>query len=164
MLSEISLEIRLLPKNNYTKGFKMGFWDKVKSAATSAKCLTGWHAGDYSPISGKPHCNVEKTCPDCNKYITAIKHKFNEWQYINSVHSHKCDSFRSCIHCDVQETKRLHEFKEKGKNSSCRIIEQCSVCHEEQLGRTSHNWTQLMGRDLKIQGKRKCRDCGTVES
>tara|TARA_R110000851_G_scaffold332161_1_gene507592 strand:+ start:1461 stop:1889 length:429 start_codon:yes stop_codon:yes gene_type:complete len=141
----------------------MGFWDTIKSAAISAKCLTGWHAGNYKPIEGKPQCNVEKTCPDCNKYVTAIKHKFNDWQYINSTSSHRCDSFRSCVHCDAQETKRIHKFEERGKDSSCRVIEKCSNCFEERSGGTTHNWAQIMGRELKVQGKRKCQDCGIIE-
>lgn len=145
------------------KELEMGFWDKVKKAAISAKCLTGWHGGRYTPIAGKPQCNVEKTCPDCNEHITDIKHKFNDWQFVRTTSSHRCDSFRNCIHCGAEEIKRIHTFEERGKDSDCRVIEKCSNCFEERKGRTEHKWVHIMGHEIRVQGKRKCFDCGATE-
>lgn len=141
----------------------MGFWDKVKSIASSAKCMTGWHAGEYSHIAGKPECHLEKTCPDCNEYVTKKKHKFTEWRYTNNSFSEPCDSVRTCVHCEDQETKIIHQYEKNGKDSSCRVVEKCKRCGHEQLGSVSHNWVSIVGHEVKIDGKRKCRDCGTVE-
>lgn len=142
----------------------MGFWDKVKSVANSAKCMTGWHAGEYSHISGKPECHLEKTCPDCNEYVTKKKHKFSDWKYTNNSSSKPCDSIRDCIHCDIQETKEIHQHEKNGKDSNCRVIEKCKRCGDEQLGSESHNWISIMGHEVKVQGQKKCKDCGTVKS
>jgi len=139
----------------------MGFWDKVKSAAISAKCMAGWHAGTYTPIEGEPLCHLEKTCPDCNKYITKIEHKFNNWEYLDYG---KCDVEHTCIHCNYKEYGVKHNYEKIGKNDECRIIEICKRCGDEQLGEIEHNWIRIAGRELKIHGKRKCKDCGRMES
>lgn len=141
----------------------MGFWDKVKSVANSAKCMTGWHAGEYNHIYGMPECHLEKICPDCDKYVTKIKHNFNDWRYTNNSFSQPCDSVRTCIHCEEQETKVIHQYEKNGKDSNCRVVEKCKRCGDEQLKSASHNWISIAGHDLKVQGKRKCKDCGTVE-
>ena len=139
----------------------MGFWDKVKSVAVSAKCMTGWHAGTYTHIDGEPLCHLGKTCPDCNEYVTKIVHKFSEWEYLDYG---KCDAKRSCIHCAYEEYGVQHDYEEQGKNSDCRIIEICTRCGDEQLGRENHNWLNVAGHELKVGGKRKCKDCGKIES
>lgn len=142
----------------------MSFWNKLKSVAMTAKCLTGWHAGVYTPIEGKPECNLEKICPDCDSYVTKKKHTFSIWRYTNNINSDPCDSIRDCVHCGFQEEKIIHEYKKNGKDSSCRIIEKCTRCKDEKLGSESHDWISLFGHDLKAGGKRKCKDCGNFES
>jgi len=142
----------------------MGFWDKVKSVANSAKCMTGWHAGEYTSISGKPECHMEKTCPDCNEYVTKKKHKYSNWKYTNNSYSQPCDSIRDCIHCDLQESKVIHEYEKNGKDSNCRIIEKCKRCGDKKTGSASHNWVSLMGHEIKVEGQKKCRDCGATSS
>ena len=139
----------------------MGFFDTLKKAAVSAKCATGWHAGNYTPIDGEPLCHLEKTCPDCDKYVTTVKHKFDEWEYLQYG---SCNAEHKCIHCGHTEQKVLHEYKEKGKDTNCRIIEVCSRCGDEKFGREKHNWISMGSHELKVQGKRKCKDCGKMES
>ena len=139
----------------------MGFWDKVKSVASSAKCLTGWHGGEYAPIPGKPECHVEKTCPDCHEHVTSVKHKYGDWEYIKFG---ECRAFHECVYCGEQETSVRHQYEKKGKDASCREIERCTNCGDEKLGRAKHNWVEILGHEVSIQGKRKCKDCGEVES
>jgi len=139
----------------------MGFWDKVKSVALSAKCMTGWHAGTYTHIEGKPECYLEKTCPDCNEYVTTKKHKFSEWEYLGYG---KCDSRHECIHCGYTEDKVRHDYEEQGKDGNCKIIEVCTRCGDRELGRAKHNWINIAGYEVKAGGKRKCRDCGIMEA
>jgi len=143
----------------------MSFWDKIKDIAMSAKCMTGWHGGNYTPIKNKPQCNLEKTCPDCGEYVTTIKHKFSDWKFPNryapvtSMYEAKfiCQAEKKCIFCDKVEHKIIHNLYEDGKNSNCKIIKKCKYCSHEELGATKHNWSNM-------QDKRKCRDCGKIES
>ena len=141
----------------------MGFWDKVKSVAVSAKCIAGWHAGEYTHIQGKPECHTEKTCPDCEKYVTKQIHKFTDWKFTNNSMNNPCDSIRNCIHCNHQEQMIRHQYEKNGKDSNCRIIEKCKRCGDEKLGSESHNWLNIMGHEIKAQGKRKCKDCGVIQ-
>ncbi len=69
----------------------MGLWDKIKDVALSAKCMTGWHAGEYSHIEGEPECYLGKICPDCGEYITKFNHKFGTSEYL---HEYQCDTVR----------------------------------------------------------------------
>jgi len=80
----------------------MGLWDTVKNLAMSAKCMTGWHGGEYEHIQGKPKCFLGKTCPDCGEYVTKNKHKFGSWEYITYG---KCDAVRKCNYCKLDEKK-----------------------------------------------------------
>jgi len=167
----------------------MGLWDKVKSVAMSAKCMTGWHAGEYTSIEGKPKCNLEKTCPDCNKYMTKISHKMSSWNYL---FDRKCDAVCHCIHCnfevievrhnyhevrqgtecryidtcdrcgDMKQSKIRHNYEERGKDSNCRIIEVCKDCGDKKSGRENHNFLSIAGHDLKVNGQKKCKDCGKM--
>ena len=141
----------------------MGIWDKVKSVAISAKCMTGWHAGDYTPISAKPKCNLEKTCPDCNNYVTTVKHKFDGWEYLSHG---RCDAQKECIHCGHKENEVRHEYKAQGKDSKCCVIEVCNRCQDKKSGREDHSWIKIpfTNSDVKANGKRKCKDCGKMES
>lgn len=141
----------------------MGIWDKVKSAAISAKCMTGWHAGDYTPIEREPKCHLEKTCPDCNKYVTTVEHKFGSWNYLSHG---RCDASKECIHCGHAETEIRHEYKAQGKDANCNVIEVCHRCQDQKLGRKEHNWIKIpfTNTEVKADGKRKCKDCGIMES
>lgn len=139
----------------------MSFWDTVKKVAVSAKCATGWHAGEWSHRQGEPECRLEKTCPDCNKHVTTTKHKYGDWRYTNYS---SCDSVRECVYCGSVENKIIHEYTKVGKDENCRIIEKCSRCSDQKLGREDHNWIKLLNHEIKVEGKRKCRDCGKMES
>ena len=140
----------------------MGFWDKVKSVAVSAKCMTGWHAGDYEHIKGKPLCHMGKTCPDCKKYVTTMKHEYNDWKYLTYD---KCDSVKECIHCGHKESEVRHTFEENGKDSNCKVIKICSRCNLKEVGGARHEWITIpfTNHEIKAKGKRKCKDCGYVE-
>jgi glutaredoxin-related protein len=140
----------------------MGFWDSVKSVALSVKCFTGWHEGEYEHIKGKPKCFLGKTCPDCNQFITKEEHEYDGWEYVGYS---KCDAVRKCIHCKHQQREIRHEYRKEGKESDCRVIEVCIRCRDKKIGRAEHNWVTIpfTDKDLKIQGKRTCRDCKTVE-
>lgn len=140
----------------------MGFWDNVKELAVGAKCAVGWHEGEYGHIKGKPQCYLGKTCPDCGKWVTKEEHIYSGWEYIDYG---KCDSIKSCIHCKYQEREIRHNYKKEGKDSNCIIIEVCSRCRDKKLGKTEHNWVTIpfTDRELKIQGKRTCKDCKAVE-
>jgi len=137
----------------------MAFWDVVKNIANSAKCASGWHAGDYSHRSRKPKCHMEKTCPDCGKHVTKEVHKYGDWKYPTST----CDAKRVCIHCGHDEFKVIHNYERVRKDSNCRIIEQCNRCHDEKIGRAEHEWITLFGREMKTTDKkRKCKNCGEL--
>lgn len=117
-----------------------GVLDTVKSAALKAKCATGLHAGNFQPVVGKPKCNLEKTCPDCDKRVTKVNHKFDEYKY---VHNHKCEISRSCIHCNEIETSEKHqEFKEIAIDDYCRPKEECVRCRTQRIGKEKHSWTK----------------------
>jgi hypothetical protein len=137
----------------------MGLWDKVKSVALSAKCMTGWHAGEYEHVEGKPLCFLGKTCPDCGEYVTKNKHAYNEWEYFSYD---SCNAQRNCIHCNHIEQAVQHQYKEQGKDESCRIIEVCQRCGDKKIGSAKHNWVTIPFTDteMKSGGKRKCQDCG----
>lgn len=139
----------------------MGFWDTIVSVALSAKCMTGWHSGDYAHVDGKPLCFLGKTCPDCGEYVTKNNHKYNEWEYpiYNS-----CNAIRKCVHCGYQDSSVQHTYAKHGKDGNCKIIEICSRCGDKKLGREEHNWLQIpfTNTDVKANGQKKCRDCGYI--
>ena len=141
----------------------MSFWNVVKSVANSAKCMAGWHSGQYSHIEGKPKCNLGKRCPDCNAYVTKEKHEFSEWKFPNYT---DCNAKRECIHCGHDEFKVIHDHERVGKdNSNCEIILRCKRCHDEKRGKAEHEWISLFKTELKVETedgkKRKCKNCGT---
>ena len=168
----------------------MGLWDKVKSAALSAKCMTGWHAGEYKRVPDTPDCFFTKQCPDCGKEVETNRHKYGDIRYKYAL---KCDAVRNCIYCEheaaeiahnyedlgldrnCQEMKKCnrcgdlkigrpqHSYRTTGKDSSCREIQECSRCRHVNHGRSHHNWISLLGHEVKVSGKRKCRDCGATE-
>lgn len=135
----------------------MGFWGVVKSVALSAKCLTGWHAGNWSHIQGKPKCFMEKTCPDCSKHVTTKKHSFGEWRKINYS---TCDSVRECEYCGSVEQKIMHDYENNGKDENCRLIKKCRSCGAKEIGREDHEWLTIFDNEVKVGGKRKCKRCG----
>lgn len=140
----------------------MGFWDSVKSVALSAKCFTGWHEGEYKHIEGEPQCHLGKTCPDCGKWVTKEEHKYAGWKYVDYG---KCDAIRNCIYCKHQEREVRHNYKKESKDGYCRIIEVCSRCNDRKIGRAEHTWVTIPFTDsnIRVQGKKKCRDCGHME-
>lgn len=112
----------------------MGLWDKVKSAAKSAKCMTGFHAGEFIQIVSKPQCQLEKNCPDWGKYVTKEEHKFDAWKKDISSY-HQCDLVRECIYCGTKETKKEHDWEFDGtKDSNCYPVKVCKRCGEKDKG------------------------------
>jgi len=134
----------------------MGFWDVVKSVAISAKCSTGWHAGNWSRIPGEPECSFGKTCPDCHNYVTTKKHAFGDWRKIDYS---TCNSVRECDHCGSTEEKIIHDFQNNGKDASCRLITKCRHCGVQETGREDHEWVKLFDHEVKVGGQRKCKRC-----
>lgn len=135
----------------------MSFWSLLKDVALSAKCATGWHAGDWRHIPGRPECSFEKTCPDCHKHVTTKKHVYNDWRKINYS---TCNSVRECIHCGSTEENVIHEFENHGKDEHCHLIRKCRDCGVKERGREDHEWIKLFDHELKSGGQRKCRRCG----
>ncbi len=142
----------------------MGFWDSVKNAAIKAKCTVGIHAGEYTHISGKPLCHVEKTCPDCNKYISNIHHNFSEPEYENPI---SCVQIAHCIHCNEEKRKTVHEAYERlgyDKDGSCRATEQCVRCRHTRKGDEHHSWHRLPSQYGNSAYTLECIDCGKKET
>ena len=170
----------------------MGFFDKVKSFGLAIKCGVGLHGGEYKNEEGKPECFFSKTCPDCGKYLTKNEHKFNDWIFPKhgSCHAYReciycgqeenailhsfqeyvdsnCRVTAKCGRCGFEENKGFsHDYETYGKDENCRIIEICSRCKDRRLGSVKHDWLKIpfTETNLKIDGKRKCKDCGYVEN
>lgn len=134
----------------------MGFWDAVKSVATSAKCATGWHAGSWEHDIGNPECHKKKVCPDCNKLVKTKKHQFSSWE--KQSYS-TCNSNRTCNHCGHIEAEIRHDYNPIGKDENCHIIEKCKDCGDKKTGRADHEWVTLFNHEMKVNGKRKCKRC-----
>lgn len=117
----------------------MSFWESVKvsakKAAISTKCFAGMHAGDFTPIVGKPKCNQEKTCPDCNKKLEQIKHKFGKFEY---AQENKCDGKYVCIHCQEEDAKVKHQWSYE--SSGCDSYNYCKRCKTKDKLKTKHTW------------------------
>jgi hypothetical protein len=136
----------------------MGLWDMIKSAAVSAKCATGLHAGTFNKISGEPDCHLEKTCPDCNKYLTQIQHKFSKWVYLRD---NSCDATRKCCHCEIIENSIVHEWRTTKER--CQITKHCHRCGSKELGRVEHGtWYAGVCHADGMQSF-QCSDCGKIE-
>lgn len=140
------------------KGLSMSFWGKIKKAAVSAKCMAGLHSGDYSPIIGMPECQLEKTCPDCGKYITKTEHKFKSWEYLNNQN---CNSKRECFHCGTSEEAVRHQWK-KVKNDECHVLKECSRCNDSEFVRIEHTWYAGVAHADGMQTYH-CSGCGKLE-
>jgi len=136
----------------------MGLWDSIKKAATSAKCMAGLHAGQYQREAGKPECNLEKTCPDCNKHLTKIEHKFGEWKYLQDD---KCNSTRSCDYCKEPENSIRHQWMQS--KSQCQIHKVCERCGAREFVRTEHGpWHAGVAHPDGMQTF-TCSSCGKNE-
>jgi hypothetical protein len=136
----------------------MSFWDKVKNVATSAKCMTGFHAGEYKPIKGKPKCNLEKTCPDCDKYLTKTQHKYTDWEYIKED---KCDSKKECVYCQFEEKKVRHQWV--NRTNRCKVYKNCKRCKKQEFVHEKHGpWTAGVAHPDGMQTF-ICSGCGKTE-
>ncbi|EID8609381.1 hypothetical protein AB8680_000150 [Campylobacter jejuni] len=102
-----------------------------------------------------------KICPDCNKYIQKIEHKFGD--YIITNHRN-CEGYKECEYCNLKEYGTYHQYEEIGVNASCQIIKKCRQCGDEQLGATKHSWITIpfTDKEFSVNGKRKCKDCGFI--
>lgn len=138
----------------------MSFWNAVKKIAVAAKCTAGIHAGNWSKTPGNPDCQLQKTCPDCNKHVTTTKHVYGEWRYPNYA---SCEAVRECTHCGSVDQDVRHSYQKTGKNDECKIINRCIRCNHEELGREDHSWIKILDHEVKVGGKRKCKDCGVSE-
>lgn len=141
----------------------MGLWDKIKDAAETAKaaavvakCMAGFHKGEYKPVKDKPQCNLEMRCSDCFKLLTKIEHEFGEWEY---EVDNKCDVARICIHCGEQEKDVKHQW---GKNfkEECKLYRSCERCGTREFLKDSHDSYRTKER---CEVKKVCRDCGFEE-
>jgi len=103
----------------------MGFFDKIKSIATASKCKIGVHAGEWSHIEGEPECQFEKTCPDCNKYLTKSEHEYSEWKYEDES---SCDATRECSLCGDIDNDEIHLFEMVQQEDGEEEIEVCQRC------------------------------------
>jgi hypothetical protein len=101
---------------------------------------------------------MEKTCPDCHKYVTTNKHVYGEWKKINYA---TCDSVRECKHCGSTEQKIIHNYENDGKDEKCRIIKKCRSCGSKEIGKEDHEWIKFLDNEVKLGGQRQCRRCGT---
>lgn len=137
----------------------MGFFDTLKCLATKAKCLTGFHAGSFKPIEGKPECHVEKTCPDCGEYITSYQHRFADWLY---VYMDFCDQERVCNLCGTREQRKEHHYQVVGIDDRSYEQLQCNRCNERQQGHEKHSWGGWSKQGDKAI--RICSRCGAGES
>ena len=141
----------------------MSFFKSVlkstKKFAMTAKCKTGWHAGHYKSIEGKPKCQLAKTCPDCDEYITKINHKYNNWDYVKAFN---CTQVRACVHCDREDQRIHHNHLVTGTNDHCDELLECSRCDNKKKGSKRHQWDSWSREgDRMVRG---CQKCGAGET
>ena len=136
----------------------MGFWDSVKKAANSAKCMAGFHAGDYRQVENKPECNMEMVCSDCNKHLTKIEHKFGKSEYLKE---NKCDTVCSCEFCGEEKKSIKHNWTQSKNN--CKVEKNCERCGANEFVRTEHGrWYAGVAHPDGMQTF-SCSDCGKTE-
>lgn len=136
----------------------MGFWDSVKKAATSAKCIAGFHSGEYRRAEGKPECNMEMTCPDCNKHLTKVEHKFGKWEFLQE---NKCDAIRKCVFCGEAEKAIKHQWVQS--KNKCQVERDCERCRAHEFVRVEHgHWSAGVAHPDGMQTF-TCVDCGKSE-
>lgn len=137
----------------------MGLWDAVKRVALSTKCATGFHSGEWSPIAGEPECHLEKTCPDCDKYLTKIEHNFDSWQFLKEK---SCDSIRSCIYCNEKQNSVRH-YSWVTEKIDCKIYRECERCKTREFVKTEHGpWYAGIAHPDGMQDF-TCSGCGITE-
>lgn len=132
----------------------MSFWDSVKKIGVSAKCLAGMHEGNFQHIQGKPKCHAEKTCPNCNKNIEDIFHKYTRPHYVSE---HSCDFKSSCEHCGEEKIVEKHNYEHV--TEKCNLYKICYRCKSKKFVTEDHHWIQspvLPNGDFEKQ----CLQCG----
>jgi hypothetical protein len=149
--------------NNKIRRIKMSFWDKVKSVTRAAKCLVGWHGGEYSHISGEPLCHLGKTCPYCESFVTKVEHAFTQWEF---PEPDRCGARRECEHCGHVEISVRHNYVRTGKDErNCEVISTCRRCGDETRGSAEHEW-EALELECRPEGessnKKKCKSCGVM--
>lgn len=136
----------------------MSFFNTLKNMASKAKCATGFHSGKFTQINGEPECFYEKTCPDCDKYLTKKTHKYSNWNDYKKPRN--CFKDRECIYCDHTETKEFHAgYRQKGKDDYCTIIEECGRCGHTKKGREEHMWVKMPGNYEDEHVRFSCASC-----
>lgn len=138
-----------------------GMLNSVKNAAVKAKCASGYHAGKFEPITGMPKCELEKTCPDCDKYVTKTNHSFGEEEYVDP---NICEMKKTCIHCGEASTREVHEeFKEIDKDDYCRPKEECTRCGSQRVGEPKHDWFKYAHNSTETTVEYSCLRCKKSE-
>ncbi len=141
----------------------MGFWDAVGSVFTSAKCLTGFHGGKWTPVKGQPKCHLEKTCPDCDKHITKVKHEGGEWKHIHG--KPECHKEITCIHCNEHMNKKFFhkwdgQFKPRSDfYRSCTEERRCVYCNKVET-RLVHDFSKEEVNEFSCRITKVCARCG----
>ena len=136
----------------------MGFWDSVKKAAASAKCMAGLHSGEYRRAEGKPECNMEMTCSECNKHLTKIEHKFGKWNYVQEK---RCEATRQCTFCGEAEQATRHQWVQS--KNRCQVVKDCERCGSHESVRTEYgDWIAGVAHADGTQTF-TCVDCGKNE-
>jgi len=142
-------------------------WDKVKVAAVKAKCTVGFHSGSEKNVDGKPLCYYEKTCSDCAKVISSVRHNYpHEWHdapydYGSSV---SCARVQNCIHCNSVAKREIHEeYREVGINGRCEEVYACARCGKEETRDVRHSFYRA-GSTESGSVILKCTRCGTTET
>jgi hypothetical protein len=141
----------------------MSFWEKAKWIARSAKCLAGWHGGEYVHLSGEPLCHLGKTCPHCNAFVTKENHNFTAWEF---PESDRCSARRECEYCGHIEISIRHDYVRTGKDANtCEIISTCRRCGDDRRDSAEHEWEQVEMEcrpDGENASKKKCSNCGLI--
>lgn len=101
----------------------MKLWNKIK-------CIADYHGGEYSSVEGKAKCNLEKTCPNCNKYMTKIEHKMSPWKYLSEE---KCDAVSHCIYCNYEVNELRHIYNEVKEKNECTYVDTCNRCGDKTI-------------------------------
>lgn len=99
----------------------------TKEKAVAAKCATGFHAGDWKNIEGKPLCYFKKTCPDCYKELEKWEHKF---EYVGYERENDCSFLQKCCYCQAEKREIRHKYAIN--NSTCEGAKLCTRCNYEE--------------------------------
>ncbi|OCR05516.1 hypothetical protein BA920_05165 [Helicobacter pullorum] len=148
-LKEKILEASEIAKEKVSSGIEV-----IADTGLKIKCATGWHAGEFKNEAGKPKCFFSKVCPDCGEYITKSEHLFQQPPVI--VDPNRCHGYRACELCEFKQYDYFHNYERVDKNEQCIIVERCSLCGHERLGKSDHKWIYNKEGEtfFKI-----CKDC-----